>query len=639
MARIVQLDKHVAELIAAGEVVERPASAVKELVENAIDAGATAITVEIRRGGAGYIRVTDNGSGIENEDVPTAFLRNATSKVRTEEDLHGIATLGFRGEALASICAVAKVTMTTRTARTELGTKIELAGGEVARIEEAGCPVGTTIVVRDLFYNTPARLKFLKSDVTEANAVAACMDRMALSHVEIAFKFIRDGKIAMFSSGNSDLLSCAYSVFGKEFAQGLVPVQYTLDQVTVRGLVSKPEATRGSRSMQYFFVNGRFIKTATGQTALEEAYKNEIMARKFPACILFIDLDCRQVDVNTHPAKIEIRFVQEKPVYEAIFFGVKNALMTVTPIPTVRLEPSPQAVIMKNEAIQSAGEQMKISSKSSESSDIQIRVEPVLQASPQKPAIAPEDDFWRRGSLKVAQSENQYHRNVAGMLDAWAPAEETDAGPEEMPPQLPVEQEEMHAEPVISQDFRLIGEAFATFILAESGDGLYLVDKHAAHERILFEQLKKGEGAGQSQVLLSPIPVALPKNEYALVLENSLEIAKMGIMIDDFGQGTVLVREFPTALDKGNIREIVEEIAALLVKGKKGITPALLDELYHSMACKAAVKGNSKSSEQELISLLQMLADNGEIRHCPHGRPVAVELTKKEIEKQFGRIQ
>lgn len=663
MAKIIQLEKHVAELIAAGEVVERPASVVKELVENSIDAGATAVTVEIRRGGNSLIRISDNGIGIAKEDVTTSFLRHATSKVRTEEDLNNIGTLGFRGEALASICAVSKVTMNTRTVEEQLGTKIQINGGEIEDISDSGHSVGTTITIKDLFYNTPARMKFLKSDITEANAVAAYIDRLALSHVEISFKFIRDGKTTLFTPGDNQLISAVYTIFGKEFSKSLIPVEYSMNNVTVKGLVSKPEYSRGSRSMQYFFVNDRFVKTNTGQVALEEAYKNEIMQRKFPACVLFIYLNNEMVDVNTHPAKIEVRFVDEKSVYNAVYCGVKNVLSKIAPPPSIDIGTQVEKVLQKNESMaHDAVEQLKISSNyinNNPNNNISEKINKnradslnqnniIYNIPKEKTSIdfieESLSDDSSSNSVILGQPTTPYIRTQISGTVVLDPVEDQTKQTNFIDELQETNQNYIEEQQIIEMpqkeitEIKFIGEAFSTYIIAQTEDGIMLVDKHAAHERIMFENLKSNKDKAQSQLLLQPVSVNLPKDEYSLVLENSLELAHMGIMVDDFGSGTIIVREFPIEMENADIVSIIEEIASNLRKGKKNISPNFLDELYHSISCKAAIKGNIKSTDAELKVLLEMLMENGEIKHCPHGRPVAVMIEKKEIEKKFGRI-
>lgn len=648
MGKIFSLDKQVAELIAAGEVVERPSSVVKELVENSVDAGATSITVEIRGGGIRYIRVQDNGQGILKEDVTTAFLRNATSKVRTADDLIHIHTLGFRGEALASIAAVSKIEMKTCSKEEEIGTSIQIAGGEILSKEDFSAAPGTTIVIRDLFFNTPARMKFLKKDQSEANAVSAVMDRLALSHPEVSFKYIRDRKTTLFTPGNGDLLATIYAVFGKDFAESLVPVKNTLGEVGVSGYISKPEYSRGSRAMQYFFVNGRFVKTVTGQAALEEAYKNEVMVHRYPAGVLFITLPAQLVDVNTHPAKIEVRFVEERKVYETIYYGAKNALTELGAPPAIKLPMNPEKTLQKNEALKYESEQVKLSNW-----------EKPLPPKAEKM----KEDFWQKTDASLFREKEgkkeepatfnqipttQYDRTqqasfqkTAVVIPESSPAKFSQEKSDRILEEPSVEQ---NAPPIertgraIYEGATYIGEIFRTYVLFTQEDTLYLIDKHAAHERLLFEKLRTQE-VNNSQFMLDPIAVTLPKEEYQLLLENKEKLSEKGIEIEDFGSGTLRVRAFPMALSEKDVSSTLEEIAEKLKKGQREIMPDAWDDLYHSMACKAAIKGNEENSPEELQELLRLLWENGEIQHCPHGRPVAVALTKKELEKRFGRIQ
>lgn len=651
MAKIFPLEKQVAELIAAGEVVERPASAIKELVENSMDAGATAITVEIRGGGIRYIRVQDNGYGILQEDVATAFLRNATSKVRTAEDLVHIQTLGFRGEALASIAAVSKVEMRTRSKEEEMGTLLKMAGGEILEKEDFAAAVGTSITIRDLFFNTPARMKFLKKDQAEANAVSAVMDRLALSHPDVSFKYIRDGKNTLFTPGNGDLLATIYAVFGKDFAEGLLPVKNQVGEVSVNGFISKPEYSRGSRSMQYFFVNGRFVKTVTGQSALEEAYKNEVMVHRYPAGVLFITLPAQLVDVNTHPAKIEVRFVEERKVYETIYYATKNTLAEQGAPPILKLSVNPEKTLQKNEAMKYESEQIKLPEWENQ------------PRSKETSAILPKkkENFWEstkasvfREQFPLEKKTNSFQQSPTSTYDRTKFTTLMNESPQRAPAEtannnepaynksaespVPHMEESPKTGRAIYEGAQYIGEIFRTYVLFAQEDTLYLMDKHAAHERLLFEKLKT-QKVNHTQFLLEPILLTLPKEEYQMLLDQKEILSEKGIVIDDFGSGTIKIDAFPTMLSQNDISVLMEEIAEKIKKGQKEIMPDVWDNLYHSMACKAAIKGNQQNSPEELQELLRLLWENGEIQHCPHGRPVAVALTKKELEKRFGRIQ
>ncbi len=657
MAHIQVLDKHTAELIAAGEVVERPASVVKELMENCIDAGATSITVEIQNGGTTLIRLTDNGAGIAREDVPTAFLRHATSKVRTEEDLEAIGTLGFRGEALASIAAVARVELLTREKDQLAGTRYVISGGEEEALDDAGCAPGTTIIVRDIFYNTPARMKFLKKDVVEGNSVAGVMDKIALSHPEVSFRFLRDGKEVLHTPGDGSLKSAIYAVFGKEFTQGLLPVRYEYGGVSVEGYVSKPAAARPNRSMQNFFLNGRYVKSRTAMVALEEAFKGSLMVGKLPACVLHLKVSFRAVDVNVHPAKIEVRFVNEKPVFDCIYHGVKTAL-NQEDTPSVASFPVRQAAPVLPQP--AAPEQIRLSPPPSAPQAAQAAEEEPLPPRPAPPSREePEISVPRlpqpyaagagRGVLRdsasvfsspfaarPAQPQPEQEQEPAPLRaggeteeESAAPAAEAESAAQETAPPAVQEEEE---------EFRLVGEAFATYIILERGGELVWIDKHAAHERMIYEKLKAQRGDADCQLLLQPVSVTLEKNEYAAVLEAGELFRRAGFEVEDFGAGTILVRTAPMILEGQGVADAVMEMAGYLARSKTDLTTEKLDWLYHNVACRAAVKAGDESSPQEMLALARRLAAHPEIRYCPHGRPVSIVMRKKDLEKQFGRI-
>ena len=514
MPHIQVLDKHTAELIAAGEVVERPSSVVKELLENTIDAGATMVAVEIQNGGVTYIRITDNGAGIAREDVPTAFLRHATSKVRREEDLEAIGTLGFRGEALASIAAVSRVELLTCAAGETAGTRYTLEGGEDGRLEDTGCPQGTTIVVRDLFYNVPARMKFLKKDVSEANAVAGVVDRIALSHPEVSFRFIRDGREELLTPGDSQLRSCIYAVLGKEFSDSLLPVDYTLGGVHVHGFASKPAASRANRTMQHFFINGRYVKTRTAMAALEQAYKGAIMVGKFPACVLHLDMPPETVDANVHPAKIEVRFINEKPVFDAVYHGLKSAL-AAGDVPK-------QAVLPVRPAVgQPQAEQLHMeppAAPRSPASHIDaILDKPPAQPTAPAPAVPSAPPAARPRPVLRDGTDAPYYA-APSYLNIERTSVQPAAAPEPPPAPPPVREEpaapppaEKASEPVV-----YVGEVFHTYVIAQMGESLYVIDKHAAHERLLYNQLK-ATPHNDAQMLLEPVSVPLGREEYAAV--------------------------------------------------------------------------------------------------------------------------
>ena len=618
MAKIYVLDKHTAELIAAGEVVERPSSVVKELLENAIDAGADTVTVEIKNGGVSLIRITDNGCGISYEDVPAAFLRHATSKVRTELDLESISTLGFRGEALASIAAVADVKLITCTGEGN-GTVYRITGGEQREYDEIGAPKGTTITVSDLFFNVPARMKFLKKDVSEGNAVAGVVQRLALSHPEVSVRFIRDGREEMLTPGDGQLRSCIYAVLGRDFAANLIPVEYELEGVTVSGFCCTPSATRANRTMQHFFINGRYVKTNTAAVALERAYQGLVMTGRFPACVLHISLPPEAVDVNVHPAKIEVRFVNERPVFDAVFHGVKASLQNGDTLQKAVIPPSATKtnVFFRPESEKkSAGVQ---------STFAHIPTKPIMEK-PQPVTVQRE--------IPKAVSTLQYEEVVPAAIFARQ-AEKTVTVESVVLPKLEgtvVVEQEKELVP------KIIGEVFATYILAEYGEELLVIDKHAAHERILYNELKSREKAPDSQMLLESVAVTLDSEACNALLAALPLLAKAGYVVEHFGGLTVLVRGIPLMLAGCDVTAVIEEIAGGLASGKRDVLTAKEDWIYHSVACRAAIKAGDSTTPQEFKRLVERVIADKEVRYCPHGRPVCFVMTKKELEKQFGRI-
>ncbi len=639
MADIKVLPKHLAELIAAGEVVERPASVIKELTENAIDAGATKITVEIQRGGITYMRVTDNGSGIKHDQVPTAFLRHATSKIKSENDLHSIGTLGFRGEALASISSVAKVELLTKTADGISGTRYVIEGGEEKEYDEAGCPEGTTIIVRDIFYNIPARMKFLKKDVSEAMAITTVMDNIALCNPHIAIKFIKDSKIVLSTNGDGKLVSVIYEVLGREFASSLIPVDSTTNGIRVTGMTCKPVYCRPSRSGQYFFLNGRMIRSGAAAKALDNAYKNSVMVGKFPACVLRIEVPFESVDVNVHPAKTEVRFADEKAVFEAVYYAVKNALIKGDNRPELTLKTparSEQRSVQPFSRI-SAEEYKKMSDKNATSAEKlykdtlykqtsfksnqtaifkePVKVEPVAHPAP--PA---------KDSTVVVATSAQKEFNYKDLIkDTVRPTVAEDS---------PVVSETTFADDT-ELELKYIGEAYKTYIIVEFKGSIYFIDKHAAHERILFEKFKN-ERTVQPQLLLSPVSVTLSRAEHRAVLENLELLSAAGFEIEEFGTSSVLVRAVPTELANEDVMLTVCEVADNLLSSGK-VENERLENLYHTVACRAAIKGGNNQSAAELEALARRILSDKDIMYCPHGRPVAFELKRSELERQFGR--
>lgn len=697
------LDKHIAELIAAGEVVERPSSVIKELVENSIDAGAKNITVEIKNGGTTFMRVADDGCGIYRDDIKKAFLRHATSKVKTANDLDMISTLGFRGEALASISAVSRLQVITKNENEEIGSCYEIEGGDEISLEEAGCPTGTTFVIRDLFYNIPARSKFLKKDVAEGNAVSALMDKIVLSHPEVAFTFIRDCKQVLRTFGDGKLLSAIYSVFGKDFAKGLIPVDYTLDSVTVKGYISKPINSRPNRNMQNFFINGRFVKTRTGMAALEEAYKGSIMVGKFSSAVLQLTVPYEIIDVNVHPAKIEVRFINERPVFDAIYHAVKTALQqgderkqvhfkentAFNEIKKVNPFNNAQAVFAKAENTPAEKPIKPIE-----------RIEPVLKNSEPKPynpfdeldlkdekpkpvsidnlkmsdssnpfdiyskqAIKRNSELENKKAefskqrlekaeqliLKATQQEESLPKQEITVDDLTAESTETpietEVSKEEVKPLKEISENKTDNNDALTElpkeqtKLRFLGEAFNTYIIVEKNDNeVLIIDKHAAHERIIYEKLKADSGSANVQYLLTPITVTLDKIDYDAAVSNLDMFAKCSFDVEDFGNGTLLVRSAPQYLAATEIADCITEMSGYIASGKKDIYTEKMDWFYHNVSCRSAIKAGNKSTVQELMDIAWTLEKNPQIKYCPHGRPICIVMTKYEIEKQFGRL-
>ena len=670
MPHIQQLSSHVADLIAAGEVVERPASVVKELVENAIDAGSSAIVVEIQRGGMSLIRVTDNGCGIAPEELPTAFLRHATSKLRTAEDLARIGTLGFRGEALAAISAVSRVDVLTRRPEDAVGAALHGEGGHMEPVREEGAPEGTTIRVADLFYNTPARLKFMKKDSAETAAVAGLMQHLALSHPDVSFKFIKDGQEALHTPGDGKLESAVYAALGREFARTLVPVDGRGGDITVRGFVTAPVNGRGSRSMQVFFVNGRFIKSQVLTAALEEGYRNQLLKGRFPGCVLEVTLPVTAVDVNVHPAKTQVKFAREHDVFEAVFHTVMDALDArggaVSPVkPANQPVQNPRQDFFQSMDAKSYREQ---GAKPAAAPSAPVRpvltpqppkadVQPVFNPPPVKPA-EPARPVWNtewrstakvadsvqpiwppRGAVKAAQP-SALGKAPASVTARPETATATAPAPKPFVPAIPAQQTAMELpgqETVMPAEapWRIAGEVFHTYIICEDGsENLWLIDKHAAHERINFDRLMAAKEPPMRQTLMQPVAVEPGKEDAALLLENLELLEQFGFGCEDFGDGAVLVREVPADLDAADTAATLEEFAQKLRTGRS------LDEkreaLLHTMACKASIKGGWTSDPAELKVLVEKV-QSGEVRYCPHGRPVVVKIRKYELEKLFKR--
>lgn len=656
MPKINLLDKSVYELIAAGEVIERPSSVIKELAENSIDAGAASITVEIKRGGISYLRVTDDGCGISHEDIPTAFMRHATSKVYTQDDLDSINTLGFRGEALASVCAVSRVELLTKQREDQLGSIYRIEAGEPVEYDRAGCADGTTIIIRDLFYNTPARLKFLKKDVTEGNYCASVIEKLALSHPGISFRFIRDGRQTMLSSGDGEYYSAVYAVFGKQFAAGLIPVENVYQNTAVTGYVSSPLFTRANRSMQNFFVNGRSVKSPLCCAALEEAFRNTIMVGKFPSCVLCVNTDPSQVDANIHPTKTEVRFTNEKIVFDAVYFAVKNALMGYDESREIKLNTAPARAenipqperARSSEPLRTASAQvieeppktMPIPSGRDAVIYPQEKREPpkftLRQETPQPaqfthPLPAAEQTYMPE--LVPAKKPEPKETTLADLpgfafLSEKSFEKKPEPVPKEPDPEIPQERPK--------EQIRVVGELFKTYIVCESTEGMILIDKHAAHERVNFERLKKGFDSS-AQLLMQPEEVYLTPEEFNGMSEYADKLAQVGIIME-FTDGKARVTGLPQMLDKVPPAEIVECIAKIVSQGNTNAEGELFDDMLHTVACKASIRGNEDNDILELQVLAQEVFNNPDIRYCPHGRPVMTQISRKQIERYFGRV-
>jgi DNA mismatch repair protein MutL len=626
MPHIQQLDSHIADLIAAGEVVERPASVVKELVENAIDAGAQALTVEIQNGGMALIRVTDDGCGISPDEAETAFLRHATSKIRTEYDLEAIGTLGFRGEALAAIAAVSRVEVLTRTEDAPLGVSLTLEGGVVTGREEAGCPLGTTMLVRDLFYNTPARLKFMKRDAAEGAAVFAAVQRIALSHPEVSFKFLRDGKQELLTPGDGQLKSAVYSVLGRDLALGFVAVSGSGEEMTVSGFCSLPACCRGTRGYQHFFVNGRYVKSRTMMAALEEAYANQKMVGKFPGCVLHLATKLNQVDVNVHPTKTEVKFASDKKVFDAVYYAVKSTLEGDKTRPQAVVTPAPSDTVTPN--------QLKMPQAVEAFSELPSSARSLHDFTAPRPAErsagASPRPTWTPAPTHTPPAAPLGRKLAPAAEDGHACAAEREtvpAAPSSLPAPTPAPEE---------LPWRLAGEVLSTYIIVEQGDKVLFIDKHAAHERVNFDRLKTQDYRPMVQSLLTPAVFTPPAEEGAVLLQNLPLLAQFGFAAEDFGGGALVVREVPYDVDAGDIENTLLEIAAKLLATGRADPAAARDAVMHTVACKAAIKGGQKNGPEELVKVAAAVM-RGEVKYCPHGRPVAIELTRGQLEKQFRR--
>ena len=660
MPQIQQLPPHMADLIAAGEVVERPASVCKELLENALDAGASAISAELERGGLTYIRITDNGCGIAPEQLPTAFLRHATSKLHRPEDLAAIGTLGFRGEALAAIAAVSRVDIFSRQTGANCGAMLHLEGGVPADVAEAGCPDGTTVCVRDLFYNTPARMKFMKKDSAEGAAAAGVVTQLALSHPDVSFKLLRDGQEILHTPGDGQLLSAVYAALGRDFAASLLPAAGSGGEVRVEGFITKPLAGHGTRGRQLFFVNGRLVKSQLLSAAVEEAYRNRLLKGKFPGCVLHITLPVSAVDVNVHPAKTVVKFVSDKSVFDAVHYTVKDALdregqpasqekktfyQTMTAREFRESSPSPQGVRLPAVSGRAIGSAAPRPSAPVRQESVPVPAETVRPSA----GSAPQGQVWQvrdaapetGKSFTVPSGRDGVVYRITppdpepGHAESRAPA----IPPAQDTPEAPVQQELAMPETDSAcgqTPWRIAGEVLKTYIICEDGEqNVWLIDKHAAHERIRFDALKENPVPPMSQQLLTPAAVTLTAEEYGAVLEQLDVLAGYGFLCEDFGDGAILVREIPDYIRAEDAAATLEELAQKLLL-QRADPDGARDELLHTMACKSAIKAGMTTDSAELAALVRQV-QSGAVRYCPHGRPVAVKLRKYEVEKMFKR--
>ncbi len=666
MPKIIQLSPHVANLIAAGEVVERPASVVKELLENAVDAGASQVTLEIRDGGMTFLRVTDNGCGMTAEDARTAFLRHATSKLRSEEDLTAIATMGFRGEALAAIASVSRIDLLTKTPGSLTGTSLHLEAGVIQEEEEAGCPDGTTIIVRDLFYNTPARMKFMKSDTVEGSRVAAAVQQQALAHPEVAFRFLRDGKQLLSTPGTGELKDALYCVYGRDCAR-MAEVASRWEGYSLSGYVSLPTDARATRGMQTFFVNNRPVKSRLLMTALEEAYRNQIMVGKFPACVLHLNLPAGAVDVNVHPAKTEVKFLSEKAVFDCVHYGVLAALNKQTDRPEMKFRPAPapqsvpeqKAPAAETHAAPAPRKEPFFRTMTPEefktfSSALKDAPQPKKEAAAaflskvEVPAPAPlrESVMMPRSQATIPAPapavEDEPHTSsapipIAPIVPAAHPP--INSGVPIVPAQTPdpEETEQTALELPSVPSWRMVGELYNTYILVEEGEDAFLIDKHAAHERILFEKLKATQERISSQALLQPLPVRLSPTAAGELLSSFDMLDELGFEVEEFGENTLLLRQIPMDLSPEDAADALESLASDLLNGRRGSSDTVRDELLHTVACKAAIKAGWHSDEKELLAIAEAVMGRQDLKYCPHGRPICISLSKKQLEKQFKR--
>ncbi|OUN40450.1 DNA mismatch repair protein MutL [Faecalibacterium sp. An77] len=706
MAVIHVLDKHTAELIAAGEVVERPASVVKELLENSIDAGATQITVSIESGGVKLIEVSDNGSGIEPAYISTAFIRHATSKIAVEADLNSIHTLGFRGEALASIASVAKVELLTRTEDSEFASLYRNEGGEEGPCEPAARAVGTTIRVRDLFYNTPARMKFLKKDSSEGTFVSDVVTRLALSHPEVSFKFVREGKTQYVTPGDGDLRGAAYAVLGREFSRDLIEVNDESKLYRIHGLITPPKSCRASRSMQYFYINGRYVRNRTMMAGMETAFKGTTMQGKFPGGLLMLEMPADLVDVNVHPAKTEVRFARENDVFDVVYHAVKLALATPgsgerrfvfdSPKETFEASDSDSAKTTGKANDNKTEKSVKQDNFTGLSAVIPGQSEPGVPKSATKPASEPDEPEIQSEPLQPKRHWWGIEEPIPKVMElrspeparpkqTFRPAEQESKldisleEPEEWTPGDPFEKADASAKPVFNPlpepepaqpeqqameapeteleetsvqpeqtvlpgadapiPLSYVGEAFQTYIIAQRGEELCLIDKHAAHERQIYEKLAASYGDVPSQLLLAPLVITLSAEEKQALMGNIPLLENVGIEVGDFGGNTVLLRAVPCDVEQDDLEDMLVEIADKLARGSRDALSERTEWVLHSVSCRAAIKAGDRTSPEELMALAEKILSGEVPPFCPHGRPCVLKLTRKELEKQFGRIE
>ena len=632
------LDKQVAELIAAGEVIERPASIVKELIENAVDAGATSITAETSGGGSAYIKVADNGYGIPENEIRTAFMRHATSKISSENDLENINTLGFRGEALASVCAVSKTEIITKTVKSLYGVKYTAGNAAENEMTRTGAADGTTIIVRDLFYNVPARLKFLKKDSAESAAVTSIIENLALSRPDISFCYVRDGKTVIRTPGDGSLLSAIYSLKGSAFSDNLIVVKYNTEDIKVSGFVCVPETALPSRNCQRFFVNNRVVRSPLLTRAVEEAYRGGIMRGRFPACYLMISIPSDRVDVNVHPAKIEVRFTDEREVYDAVLAAAQNALEEFSKQKTVVVQPQPEVELQSGQYPQTPVRERSVKDHQNEQIELfsaALKTKKTTELRTEEPIypIKKGQKFEHPCEKEKSKYKYIYPDKLQKKTDARIITEDGENNNFDKTAGCT----NTGQTPEILPEIIYIGEIFKTYIIAGYDDSMYIIDKHAAHERIIYNQLINTEKEARRQLILPPVPVQLSSDEFEVATENKQTLEKFGYAFDDFGRNTVIIREIPLVLAQCDAADVFKEIAVNMSLMKKDFTPDTLFEMYCLKACKAAIKANDNNTPEELALLAEKVIKDSDIRYCPHGRPVLIAITKEKLAGMMGR--